>query len=343
MQEIELKFQVPAGRVAAVGDAVRRLPAPDDQTNPLPLRAAYLDTPDNRLARQRMALRVRQEGSAWVQTFKGAGADAMTRLEENIAIEPPPGGGTVRANLQRHGGEVQAALARALPAWQPSTDPRGESIGLIPVYETRFERWQGVLPSETGRVLVCLDQGHVIAGPLQTPLCELELELIDGHARAVIEQARHWVQNHGVWLDVQSKAMKGTRLARHAAQGHPEPTQAVAFDTAAPVDGEGSWGPWLSAALDACAGNAAELVRNADGAQRALDAWLQALQAIADHLPCSPWGTNPSARQVAAQAQAWRAELSSLPAEGIQRAQAVAQAPAHTLWALDVLALLYGR
>ena len=345
MQEIELKFQVPADRVEAITTAVRRLPAPVGQAQPLPLRAAYLDTPDNRLARHRMALRVRQEGPQWVQTFKGAGADAMTRLEENIDVTPPPQGQPVHADLSLHGAEVQSALQRALPGWRADADPQGRNLGLQPVYETRFERWQGQSEIDAGRVLVCLDLGAIHAGPLSAPLCELELELLEGHPRAVIELARQWVRAHGVWLDVQSKAMKGTRLARHAATGHPEPTRPVPLAHEAPAAGHGApdWSSWLSGTLDACAGNAAELIRSADGGDEALTAWRQALGSVADHLPRSPWAGADSASRLVVRARAWHDELAhGGPKDALDQARALAQGQAMTEWALDVLELLTG-
>src|SRR5690606_1047686 len=131
MQEIELKFQVPTGRLPAMKAALLALPGADAQ--PLAMHAAYLDTPDNRLARRKMALRVRREGEAWVQTFKAGGADAMTRLEDNQAL-PPPGprfqGGRPIADLRLHtDARVQAALAEAL-------GQAAETSGLGVVYET---------------------------------------------------------------------------------------------------------------------------------------------------------------------------------------------------------------
>ena len=79
MIETELKFQIPAEQLAGVRQA---LTSPQDArlgpVETLQLHAAYFDTAAHALARRRCALRVRRENDDWVQTFKGAGADAMT-------------------------------------------------------------------------------------------------------------------------------------------------------------------------------------------------------------------------------------------------------------------------
>ncbi|MFK5165217.1 CYTH domain-containing protein, partial [Propionibacterium freudenreichii] len=48
---------------------------------------------------------------------------------------------------------------------------------------------------------------------------ELEIELISGHPQAVIDAGREWVQRFGLWLDTQTKAHRGDRLARWAVDG----------------------------------------------------------------------------------------------------------------------------
>ena len=70
MNEFELKFQVPPGRAAAVEAALRR-----GHTTEKRLYARYFDTEDEALARNRLVLRLRQEGDTWVQTAKGASVE----------------------------------------------------------------------------------------------------------------------------------------------------------------------------------------------------------------------------------------------------------------------------
>ena len=84
MNEIELKFQVPAARRALVQRAVATRSA-----TRVSLRARYFDTADARLAQAGLALRVRKEGRRWVQTLKGAGDGIWQRLEHEVALHAP--------------------------------------------------------------------------------------------------------------------------------------------------------------------------------------------------------------------------------------------------------------
>ena len=72
--EIELKFRIPPARLAALRRAVATRSA-----QVLPLAAVYFDTPDEQLARARVALRLRREGAVWVQTLKAEGGSASSR------------------------------------------------------------------------------------------------------------------------------------------------------------------------------------------------------------------------------------------------------------------------
>jgi len=349
MNEIELKFQIPADQLGSVRQQIQQA------AQTLPLHAAYFDTTDHALARHKCALRVRREGEAWVQTFKGAGADAMTRLEENCDVPPPPGG-QPQPDLRCHSMEVQAALQRVLN-WAPEADPSGQQLGLRALYETRFERLHTLQrsrpPDTPGSVVVCLDEGWIATGALRAPLAELELELSEGSPLTLIDMARGWVAQHGVWLDVQSKAMKGTRLASAAASGqgvsgqalHLPDSWAKAFD--APVKGLGeaakTWRRPLSLCLDVAAGNWAEVAFGHLHWEQALSAWLgtcQALQGVIEtQAPLAEWlGEDVLAHQ-ATVLQALTSLCQPATPDALA-SQALATSAAPTLWALGILRAL---
>jgi len=355
MKETELKFQIPAERLPGVRQALTS--APDGRLGPVEtigLHAAYFDTADHALARRRCALRVRRENDDWVQTFKGAGADAMTRLEENCAV-PPPTAGRLQPDLSAHSPEVQAALAQALD-WHPDQDPQGRQLPLQALYETRFERLQALHQGPRGQVLICLDQGALVAGALQSPLAELEFELADGDAQALIDLARSWIEPHGLWLDVQSKAMKGTRLARVHASGQDTVTEAIVLKGAWPEASALASGAWsheairrgLAACLDAAAGNWAEVAQAKPGWPDALAAWLQAMEALSQGATASSavraslseafWQQHAQLQQAVQQALS---RVDAHPSEPATRtAQDLARAPQTSAWALDLLSAL---
>lgn len=267
MQEIELKFQIPADALEAVRAELARL-APDQALPPpLILQAAYFDTPDRRLAQAHSALRVRREGDDWVQTLKAAGSHAMVRVEDNQATQPPPAGQPLAPRLSLHaGGPAEAALRQSL-AWQPEHDADGARCGLVQLYATDMRRTRvqltvGIGTLHEGVVELALDEGAILAGTgaaqRSVPVRELEIELIHGHPQAVIDVGRDWVQRFGLWLDTQTKAHRGDRLARWAVDGDatamqpdffpPRPARLPATDLAS-LSAEAAWRAGVEACL----------------------------------------------------------------------------------------------
>ena len=85
MNEIELKFQVPAAKRQALLRALTQTKGKAKaNVKTLRLQAQYFDTPDQRLAKAHVSLRLRQEGDAWVQTLKCPGENRWTRLEHEV-------------------------------------------------------------------------------------------------------------------------------------------------------------------------------------------------------------------------------------------------------------------
>ena len=203
MNEFELKFQVPADRVPAVEADLQR-----GTVERTALHARYFDTPDEALARAQLVLRVRQEGDLWVQTAKGPGQGSFDRLEHNVQLPAAPG---AIPDLARHAGHpVHRLLERALD---------GKLPGLQPVFDIDVTRLSRALNVEGSSIEVALDRGQIRHGDLSLAVSELEFELKDGAAVAVIELARSWCGMHGLWLDPLSKSALGRRLARGESTG----------------------------------------------------------------------------------------------------------------------------
>lgn len=288
MQEIELKFQIPADALDAVRAELARLAPGQALPEPLTLQAAYFDTPDRRLAAARSALRVRREGDDWVQTLKAAGSHTMVRVEDNRPTAPPPPGQPLAARLSLHaGGPAEAALREAL-GWAPETDPHGERCGLVALYRTDMQRtrvqWRvGVGTLHEGLVELALDEGAIVAGPAEAehrvPVRELEIELLEGHPQAVIDAGRDWVSRFGLWLDTQTKAHRGDRLARLAVDGDagaalpqafkPRPARlpATGLDT---LTAQAAWRAGTEACLAHITAHMSELASLADADDAAL-------------------------------------------------------------------------
>jgi triphosphatase len=109
------------------------------------------------------------------------------------------------------------------------------------------------LPGGT-EVEAALDVGQVVAGAATHPLREIEFEWKAGPLHSLFALASDWVAAHGLWLDIVSKAERGTLLSR--GQGHPAAVRAKPLQLAPDADG-----PALArAAIGSCL---AQVLRNA--------------------------------------------------------------------------------
>jgi triphosphatase len=218
MQEIELKFQVPRDRREAVDAAV----ANGERGARMRLQAAYFDTAGRALAAAGMALRIRREGRRWVQTLKGAGDDGLTRAEHNV---PLPAGGDPHgvADPARHAGSPIGERLAKLLAEHPSQP-------LQCLFRTDIRRRSRRLSTRQGTVELAFDEGVIVAGERRLAVCELEIELVDGSALAVVATARRWVRRHGLSLDTRSKAERGDLLSRAETMAPPREARAVHLD-----------------------------------------------------------------------------------------------------------------
>jgi inorganic triphosphatase YgiF len=245
MHEIELKFQIPEARFASLRRDFLQGP-----TEAVRMQAHYFDTADGLLARHEIALRLRLEGSQWVQTLKASGAHGVSRLEHNAEVSPevsPEAAGqdTPSLDIERH---------RGSPAHQRLVDVLGDAA-LHEVFRTEVDRIVRVFTLPGGaEIEAALDTGQVVAGSATHPLREIEFEWKAGPLHRLFALASDWVAAHGLWLDIVSKAERGTLLSR--GQAHPAAARAKPLQLAADADG-----PALArAAIGSCL---AQALRNA--------------------------------------------------------------------------------
>jgi inorganic triphosphatase YgiF len=250
MHEVELKFQVPAKRRRAVAAEVAgRTPA-----RRVRLQAAYVDTPDRLLAENGIALRLRREGRAWVQTLKGPADDGMTRVEHNVArgsAAPPP--------------EVDPALHREVPLGARLAEllaGRPDAV-LGVLFRTDILRGTRLLRTRLGTVELAYDEGAILAGDARLPVAELEIELKAGSPAAVLATARAWVARHGLWLDTRTKAERGDLLARGLPMAAPRTAGAVALEGG--LDAAGAWQRVLRSCAEQVSTNASQIATGTFG------------------------------------------------------------------------------
>lgn len=194
--EIELKFQVPAARLAALRRALGTASA-----ETVELRALYFDTAEGALANAKLAWRLRREGGAWVQTLKGAGDGLVQRLEHEVLRDPADGDSPAPDPALHAAYPAGAALLKALGGQ-----------GVVLRHGTEITRLRRIVRHQGARIEAALDSGDVIAGARRAPLAELELELLSGDFAALLDLATRWAARFGLRPDPATKSERAQWL-----------------------------------------------------------------------------------------------------------------------------------
>lgn len=162
-REIELKLAVPAGAHDAL---VGWLDTHAQAAGSVELANVYYDTPDQVLARNRAALRVRLHGSQWLQTLKTA-AVSTAGLSARHEWEVP---------LQSDALSVDAFVAHN--AAEAADYVRPHADHLAPLFRTDFKRRLWHVAADGGDIEIALDAGAILipGTNAREPIDELELE-----------------------------------------------------------------------------------------------------------------------------------------------------------------------
>ncbi|HME27153.1 MAG TPA: CHAD domain-containing protein [Acetobacteraceae bacterium] len=196
--EVELKLLAPAG----VLDQLRQAPAITRRARNAGvarrLDAVYYDTQDRTLFSHGMSLRVRRNGSRYVQTLKrdpvqghpfarGEWETSVDSVAPDLALLPVP--------------EIGAPLD------QLTAD------ALEPVFTTKVRRRTLRLDHLGAVVEVAFDEGSIETGGRCEPVTEIELELKSGGPRALYELGIELLEIAPLRIGTQSKADRGYQLA----------------------------------------------------------------------------------------------------------------------------------
>ena len=216
-EEIELKLAMDA-------DTLRRLPRmallrslKTDKTSQKTLASTYYDTPDLRLKQAGMALRVRHDGTTYVQTLKAPLLDAKGEVKANGGLQ--------------HLREFEAARDTPEPDLSLVDDPAIQAFfsthriadALEPVFTTDIQRQVVPLAFADSRVELAMDTGRIAANGSEMPISEVELELKSGRSIKLYELAIMLHRKVPFHLEKDSKAARGYNLYRGDA---PKPQKA---------------------------------------------------------------------------------------------------------------------
>ena len=206
--EVELKLALHTTDSNRLEQSLARLPLlARRKASRQALHNTYFDTPQEDLNRQRIALRVRRVGSAkcpqWLQTLKigGNSQSALSRRGEWEESIP------------------DATLSQTMLEGTPwnELDPAGTLFTkLQPCFITAFQRTRWTVRRRDGSTVeVALDIGHILADGHNAPICELELELLQGDASTLFSVAAEISRTLAVLPLGISKAERGYALARN--------------------------------------------------------------------------------------------------------------------------------
>ena len=156
----------------------------------------YYDYPDHFLAKQKMGLRIRQEDQELTLTLKTNGevvGGLHSRPEYNLPLtekETP----------------TNAQLIEIYPFEElPSST-------LQPIFSTDFNRTFWLVEFQQSKIEVAFDQGKIIAGESEQPICEIEFELKSGNVQDLFDFVETLPFERDIYFSSASKAKRGYLL-----------------------------------------------------------------------------------------------------------------------------------
>ncbi|OTA19890.1 hypothetical protein Xbed_02014 [Xenorhabdus beddingii] len=211
--EIELKLSVKSDAISAARQQLFQFS--HHHSSPKHLTNIYFETPDNQLRRWDMGLRIRGFDGHYEMTIKTAGnvvGGLHQRPEFNVPLHQP---------------ELDLAQFPA-HIWPEHTDLAHLQAELTELFSTDFTREKWLLMYGQSEIEVVLDQGSVCSGNKRSgnkysenrpagerisPICEFELELINGNVTDILSLANQLASQNGLRLANKSKAARGYALA----------------------------------------------------------------------------------------------------------------------------------
>ncbi|WP_089360376.1 inorganic triphosphatase [Pseudomonas segetis] len=162
----------------------------------------YFDTPARDLTQAKVALRLRRDGEAIIQTLKTRGQSVAGLSERN--------------EWDWHLTKAKLDLKKLDDNCWPSALAELDKKQLKPIFTTDFTRQKADIAWGRGKSKVvieaALDLGKVIADGKEEEICELELELRQGEPEALLELAVELAADLPLMPCDISKAERGYRL-----------------------------------------------------------------------------------------------------------------------------------
>ena len=227
MHELELKFAVPSYQQSVLRKNIDTKTAQQQR-----LSAYYFDTPNQDLAKQGIALRIRFEDSQWVQTLKTAGDGVAKRVELNTVLSLTGTPDTL--DVSSLVPDVSLITEPTVVAQLTSIMPLDQLAQALTVqYFTDVQRTSRQIKKNNSRIEIAYDIGKVGIGSLisqkpannhgltQSDIHEIEFELLEGDPSDLIEVAKTWCKKYKLYLSTVTKAQRGSLLLANKQYAQP--------------------------------------------------------------------------------------------------------------------------
>jgi triphosphatase len=210
--EIELKFLVSVNSADVLAQLISSLSEQQAGTQVsyscVTLANTYYDTEEKLLRQHDIGMRTRNTDGSWQQTIKTAG-----KVVGGLHQRP-------EFNVQLSDGRPQLALFDS-DIFPHSIDIARLQTSLIELFTTDFERQIWRIKTSNSEFEVVFDFGQISCEDQQTPICEIEMELVTGDAAVLFDFSRRLLtyfdtqmvdENRLLRLGYQSKAARGYQL-----------------------------------------------------------------------------------------------------------------------------------
>lgn len=160
------------------------------------MQTTYYDTPSGALSARRYTLRSRLENGVQVCTLK------------------TPGKGIERGEWEVECDDIASAIEKLCKLGCPAQLPQLCAEGLLPICGARFTRRAGTFALRDCVLELALDEGVLLGGGKELPLCELEVEHKTGDRDATDTFARQLADIYSLTEEEKSKFARALALYR---------------------------------------------------------------------------------------------------------------------------------
>jgi triphosphatase len=167
------------------------------------LRSVYYDTDERRLKNRGLVLRVRTDGSHFVQDFKDGAAEERAIAVRTEWSKPLPDAKPTLLNL---------GFPDLLDRVGLVLDAELEPVFTVNVDRTNLKITETPAEDSSTIIEIALDIGEISAGDRADPISELEMELLCGDPTALYRLALELVEKHNLRLETRSKGARGYTL-----------------------------------------------------------------------------------------------------------------------------------